>query len=252
MGQSLGGAPSSLPAHRVRILEAAPPALHLQAWRNEWLFQTSISLSTKSQGDLPLAAAGREPKGFKSFPHLPFLLEAAQNEMPSHCRAGWHLPVASKQAGKAAAAWGSPAAPGEAGWGQGEKVETTHEKCWKERRRKRVQAPGGLLLGTRGATSSSRGKSHSLRAPGGRGTLSLIPKRRRWAGGAQQSGGSQRRRGMKGRGGGRGIKPASPPREGHTGLSSVLGKGVPLEEEIFLHTVLVWVWQRQPGRFRPS
>lgn len=143
--------------------------------------------------------------------------------------------------GEPCSTWGS---------GLGEKVETTHEKCWKERRRKRVQAPAGLLLGMRGATSSSCGKSHSLRAPGGRGTLSLVPKRRRWAGRAQQSGGSQRRRGMKGRGGG--IKPASPPREGHTGLSSVLGKGVPLEEEIFLHTVLVWVWQRQPGRFRPS
>lgn len=58
--------------------------------------------------------------------------------------------------------------------------------------------------------------------------------------------------GMEGSEGGRGVKPASPPREGHTGLSSVLGKGVPLEEEIFLQTVLVWLWQRQPGRFRPS
>lgn len=99
-GTELGGSTNPLPSHQVCTLEAAPPALHLQAWRNEWLFQTSVSLSIKSHGDLPLAAAGREPKGFESFPHLPFLLEAAQNEMPSHFRASWHLPVASKQAGK--------------------------------------------------------------------------------------------------------------------------------------------------------
>jgi len=67
--------------------------------------------------------------------------------------------------------------------------------------------------------------------------------------GAEGGGGTE---GRGGGGGRRGVKPASPRREGHTGLSSALGKGVPLEEEIFLQTVLVWLWQRQPGRLRPS
>lgn len=66
----MGGAPSSLPAHQVRILEAAPPALHLQAWRNEWLFPTSISPPNPRETfpSLQLGGSQKVSKASHTFP----------------------------------------------------------------------------------------------------------------------------------------------------------------------------------------